>query len=334
MRFSLPRVSVLLPVRNEAPRLARALRSLQRQRLTDWECVIVDDGSTDGSRQIAERFAQADERFVVSAQAHGGLVSALNRGLEQCRAPVVARMDGDDACHRDRLAAQLDWLSAHPDIDVVSCLVRLFPRRVLRVGLLRYEAWLNSLITPERIAADFFVESPVAHPSVMMRRAALIAAGGYIDNGWPEDYDLFLRLHLRGARFAKVPQTLFFWCERAERYTRTSPVCSVDAIIRCKLAHLRAQVPGAVALRGGGPTGRQLMRRMRTLGWDVQRIVDVDPDRIGQRIDGIPVVSTDDETARRLPLLVAVGVAGAREQIRAELSAQGRVEGRDHWFLA
>lgn len=329
-----PRVRIVLPARNEAPRLARALRSLQRQTLADWTCVIIDDGSTDDTPRIAERFAREDGRFQLRTQAPSGLVAALNNGMAGCIAPFVARMDGDDVSHPRRLAEQVALLEARPDIGAVSCLVRLFPRRALRVGLLRYERWLNRLVEPNEIAADMFVECPLAHPSVMMRREALEQIGGYEDHGWPEDYDLFLRLHARGVRFAKVPRTLFFWCDRAERYQRTSKNCTPDAFIRCKLHHLRSRVTGPVAVRGAGPTGRLVMRQMRALGWDVRLLVDVDRGRIGQRIDGIPVVAPNDRQASDLPLLVVVGVEGAREQIRAELHARGRVEGHDHWFLA
>lgn len=334
MPSSPPRVSILLPVWNEEKRLARALRSLLRQTCDDWECIIIDDGSDDDTPVIAAQVAAADARFVVHRQARAGLVAALTHGLTRCRAPYVARMDGDDVSHPRRLDEQAGFLDTHPDIGAVSSLVRLFPRRALRVGLLRYERWLNSLLTPEDIAADMFVECPLAHPSVMLRRAVLDAAGGYENHGWPEDYDLFLRLHARGVRFAKIARPLFFWCDRPERYSRTHPACTVDAFIRCKLHHLRPLVNGPLAVRGAGPTGRQLMRRMRALGWDVRLLVDVAIDRIGQRIDGLTVVAPDDPVARDLPLVVAVGVEGARAEIRAELRAQGRREGRDHWFLA
>ena len=329
-----PRVSILLPVRNEALRLARALRSLQRQTITDWECIIVDDGSDDDTADMATRFARDDPRFHLCKQAPSGLVAALNHGFAHCRAPFVARMDGDDVSHPARLAEQLALLDARPDIGAASCQVRLFPRRDLRVGLLRYERWLNGLVEPHEIAADMFVECPVAHPTVMMRRQVLEDCGGYQDHGWPEDYDLFLRLHTRGVRFAKVPRPLFCWCDRPERYQRTSPNCTFEAFIRCKLHYLRPRVDGAVAVRGAGPTGLQVLRQMRALAWDVHLLVDVHRGRIGQRIDGIPVVAPHDHRLRALPLLVVVGVEGARDQIRAELRTEGRVEGRDHWFLA
>ena len=106
-----PRVSILLPVWNAGKTLASCLRSLERQAETGWECVLVDDGSSDDSLALARTFAARDPRIRVVARPHEGLVAALNAGAEQCRSPLVARMDADDWMHRDRLALQcaLHW---------------------------------------------------------------------------------------------------------------------------------------------------------------------------------------------------------------------------------
>lgn len=103
---AVPAVSVLLPARDAAATLAASLRSVRRQRFTDWECVVVDDGSTDDTGGIARSLASADPRFAIVSTGRDGLVAALNAGLARCRAPLVARMDADDVMHRDRLGAQ------------------------------------------------------------------------------------------------------------------------------------------------------------------------------------------------------------------------------------
>src|SRR5262245_35962950 len=99
--MSSPRVSVLLPAYQAEATLAVALRSVVRQRETGWECIVVDDGSSDGTLACARRFAAADARFRVVAMPHAGLVATLTAGLAECRAPLVARMDADDLMHRD-----------------------------------------------------------------------------------------------------------------------------------------------------------------------------------------------------------------------------------------
>jgi glycosyltransferase involved in cell wall biosynthesis len=121
-------VSILLPVFNAATTLPSAVRSIRRQTLTDWECIAVDDGSTDATLTCLRSCAAADPRFVVIEAPHRGLVAALNTGLEHCGGRFVARMDADDIMHRCRLEAQVAALEASPSATAVGCHVRIFPR--------------------------------------------------------------------------------------------------------------------------------------------------------------------------------------------------------------
>ena len=98
-----PIVSVLLPAYNAAATLPECLRSISRQTLQDWECIVVDDGSVDATGRLAAEFAAQDRRVRVLREPHRGLVGALNRGLAHCRGRYVARMDADDLMHRRRL---------------------------------------------------------------------------------------------------------------------------------------------------------------------------------------------------------------------------------------
>src|SRR5205823_5237839 len=148
---SAPEVAILLPAHDAEATLEVCLRSVARQSELRWECIVVDDGSTDGTRAVAERFAARDGRFRVVAAPHRGLVAALNAGLERCRGRVVARMDADDVMHPERLAAQLRALDAAPGLAAVGCHVRLFPRARLTDGLRAYERWLDSIDSPRRV---------------------------------------------------------------------------------------------------------------------------------------------------------------------------------------
>src|SRR5262245_58921689 len=131
-----PRVSVLLPARNAADTLPAALRSLGRQTFRDWECVVVDDGSEDGTAAMA---GAADPRVTVLATPSTGLVGALTLGLTHCRAEYVARMDADDVMRRDRLACQVAALDAAPHLAGLGGHVRVFPRHSTTAGLRRHE---------------------------------------------------------------------------------------------------------------------------------------------------------------------------------------------------
>ncbi len=336
----MPTVSVLLPVRNATPWLAECLASLARQSLTDHEVVAVDDGSDDGSGELLDRRAAADPRIRVIHRPTRGLVAALNHGLDRCRAPLVARMDADDISHPRRLELQAAELASHPDVAVVSCLVRHFPRHRVERGFSLYEEWLNSLVTDDDIACERFVESPVAHPSVMVRTATLRDAGGWRDVGWAEDYDLWLRLLQDGVRFAKIGRALFFWREHGARLTRTDTRYSVASFLRCK-AHFLARGPLAggrpVVLWGAGRTGRRMSTLLTREGIDVAAVVDIDPAKIGRRLRGAPIIDPGelgDHLTREVVVLAAVASRGARGLIRARLLDFGLVEGSTFWCVA
>ena len=126
-----PRVSVVMPVRNAAPYVGIAVRSILRQSLTDFELIVVDDASSDDTLARIEDAAADDPRVRVLSAQGTGLGAALNRGWRAARAPLVARMDGDDAAHRDRLRRQVTFLEDDLSVGVVACRVRSFPRKAI-----------------------------------------------------------------------------------------------------------------------------------------------------------------------------------------------------------
>jgi glycosyltransferase involved in cell wall biosynthesis len=280
-----PSVAVLLPVRNARSTVDGALRSLWRQTWADFEVVAVDDGSTDGSLDILRRHARHDRRLQVLAGTERGLVPGLEQARGATAAPRLARMDADDLCHPERLARQVRYLDAHPDVGAVGSRVRIFPRDCLGPGWRRYEVWLNRLLTPEDHARELFVESPLAHPSVMMRADAVAAVGGYRDRGWAEDYDLWHRLLSAGWKLAKVDAVLLAWRHAPTRLSRNHPNYHLSAFLRAR-AHYLARHPafrgGSVAVWGAGKTGRRLAWHLTEEGLRVSRFYEVDPSKIGR----------------------------------------------------
>jgi glycosyltransferase involved in cell wall biosynthesis len=325
-------VSILMPVRNEERFLPAAIDSIRRQTLSAWELVCVDDGSTDATPVILAAAARNDTRIRLFATGGEGLVAALNTGLASCRAPLVARMDGDDISHPRRLEAQVERMAAEPELGLVACAFRHFPRHKVRMGMLAYESWQNSLDCHDAIMRDLYVESPFVHPSVMIRKSLVEQVGGYRQEAWAEDYDLWLRLASVGARFARLPETLFFWRERPDRVTRTRPEYTAAAFRACKAHHLRRGfLKGCdeVVLAGAGIEGRAWCRALASVGIRVKCWVDVDPRKIGRILHGAPVSAPGEVTPALGRMLVTVGTRGARHQVRSWAEAAGFREGTD-----
>jgi glycosyltransferase involved in cell wall biosynthesis len=331
-----------MPCYNAAATLEEALDSLAGQTLTDYELVVVDDGSTDATPLLLESWRRRDVRMRIVTSSHQGIVPALNTGLQHCRSALVARMDADDRCHPQRLERQVSYLEGHPDVAVVGSRVSAFPPENVRQGLSLYLEWQNSLLDDAGMRREMFVESPLAHPSATLRRDWRERAGGSQEHGWAEDYDLWLRLYLAEARFAKLPEVLLEWRESPERLTRRDPRYSLENFLRLKAHYLR-QGPCAgregVIIWGAGMIGRRLSRHLLSQGVPLAAFIDIDPRKIGNTRQGLPILPPEElaEWKRSIPglvVLAAVGARGARRLIRQRLVTQGWIEGQDFWCVA
>jgi glycosyltransferase involved in cell wall biosynthesis len=331
----LPRVSVLLPVRDAVSTLGACLDSLAAQSLADHEVIAVDDGSRDGSGELLLARSRLDPRLRVRRVPARGLVGALCLSLTEARAPLVARMDADDVALPERLARQADRLEHDRSVDVLGCRVALTaaPGEAPGAGMRAYVEWQNALLEHEALFRDRFVEAPLIHPSVVMRTQTLRRLGGWRAFDGPEDYDLWLRAFDAGLRFAKLQETLVLWRDGKGRLTRVDPryaparflALKLDALARGPLAGARPAV-----VWGAGRVGKAWSHALRARGHALSAFIEVDPRKIGQRVHGAPVVSVEDAAHLRGPLhLAAVGQKGARAHIRAEALRLGLEEERD-----
>lgn len=331
--MSAPRVSVLLPVRDGEATLRECLRSLAVQTLDDHEVIAVDDHSTDGSREILDDAAAGDRRVRVLANPGRGLVAALNAAASAARAPLLARMDADDICHPERLLRQAVRLDGEPATGVLGTRALLVGGPAPNAGMRSYVEWLNGLLDHEAITRDLYVESPLAHPTVMMRADLLARLGGYRAFDGPEDYDLWLRAHRAGARFAKLAEPLLEWRDGAGRLTRTDPRYAPARFRDLKLRALEAGPLAAgrpTVIWGAGPVGKGWSRALAARGHRVAAFVEVHPGRLGQRIHGAPVLPVAEAAGAAGALhLAAVGQPGAREEIRRHAAGLGLAEGTD-----
>lgn len=333
-----PEIAVLLPFYNAAATLAETLDSIQAQTLEAFSLIAIDDGSSDDSADIVRERMRDDPRISLLQPGHQGVVGAMNSGMAHCLSPLVARMDADDIMHPERLALQSRFLRQHPEIDLLGSRVRLFPKEMIQDGFSEYIRWQNACLCPDSIADNIYVELPIAHPSVMFRREVVMAAGGYRDGDFPEDYELLLRLHQRGHRMAKLPQVLLHWRDSGERLTRTDQRYSRQAFDRIR-AHYLARDP---RLHQGRPlvfwgAGRNTRRRVAHLlerGFRPRAWIDVDPRKIGNLIDGARVVEPDWLARKEKPFVLSyVNNHGARELIAAALQVMGYIEGEDYLMV-
>jgi glycosyltransferase involved in cell wall biosynthesis len=197
-------VTVLMPVHNGAAYLEAAIGSIRRQTHSDFEFLIVDDGSTDGSCEVLQGFAAQDSRIRISHGMHEGVAAARNRGLALARGTVIVCMDADDVAMPERIERQLAYLAEHPEVAAVGSALRLINKDGDPIA-----APTKYPLTSEEIREGLLSGyCTLGHPTVAMRREAAIAVGGYRRAFDPaDDYDLWIRLSERYA-LANVPDVL------------------------------------------------------------------------------------------------------------------------------
>jgi glycosyltransferase involved in cell wall biosynthesis len=231
----LPRISVLMPVFNNERYIVEAVDSILNQTVTDFEFIIVDDGSTDRTSTILSDYENRDPRIRVIRQANGGIVSALNTGLAVCRAEYIARMDGDDISYPDRFSLQIEYLENNPDCVVVGGVFmsideagnRLSPYRFARNKVTSFQAF------PIQVALT-------VHPLAMIRKDALLAIGGYSAT-FPhaEDYELFLRISKYG-RLHNLDEILLSYRNHQQSISRRNIELQETAMAYAEFAALSA----------------------------------------------------------------------------------------------
>jgi len=325
-----------MPVYNAFPVLGEALDSVLSQTWRNLDVVVVDDGSTDGSLAAAQAYSRTDERVRVLAQPHQGIVAALQWGCESARGSFIARMDADDLAVPSRIARQMEFMQENPSVALCGSQVRMFGPAA-GSGRKRYERWINGLCDQEAILRELFVECPIPHPAFLIRRRAYDEVGGYMDHGWPEDYDLVMRLWRAGHGLGKTPEALLWWRDTFTRLSMRDGRYSPLQFRQLKRHYLfRSYLRGQRRFIqcGAGKVGKTWLREWPE-EWRPEAVIDVDPRKMGRWIHGVRVIAPEE-----LPppgecfIVIAVGTPGAREQIREWLTPHGYREREHYLFVA
>lgn len=328
-----PKVSVILPFYNAENTLKNAIQSIINQSFTDFELLLINNNSTDGSGQIAELAAKKDSRIQNYFEPRQGVVFAANLGFEKSHGKYIARMDADDLSYPHRVAKQVELLDSSPDIGLVSGLVK-YQGDTSNGGFIRYVDWLNSVKTVEDIHLNRFAEYPIANPTVMIRRELFENFGGFTEGYFPEDYEFFLRLQQNGVKMLKVDDIILDWVDSSSRLTRTDRRYAQEAFFELKAKYiadwLHTNNPHHpdVWIWGGGKLARRRSDYLSKYGINVRSHIDV--------VKGIKnsVHYTEVEAYVNSFVLSYVTSWDARQEIRDYLNLIGFQEGINYLVCA
>lgn len=224
------KVSAIVPVYRGEETLQDALYSLLDQDVDGLETIVLDDGSPDNSRQIADRIAaqQTNKAILILSHPNRGLAATLNRGISHANGQYIARQDADDIVLPGRLAKQIAYLDAHPDIAMVGTWAQIYHGKIPTRRFHRHPAG------NEALQLELMFDNPFVHSSIMIRADVLRQAGGYCEDRTrqpPEDYELWSRI-ARQHRVANLPETLTIYREVAGSMSRTGGSTLSNNVIR------------------------------------------------------------------------------------------------------
>jgi len=330
-------VTVLLPFYQVGAEFDVAIESIVNQTFRDWELLLVSNNGCEAGIHIAEKWMGHDTRIRMIEEPRQGVAFALNTGLNHCLPPYVARMDADDISHPDRLKAQYEYLETHTGIDVVSSQTTFQSDIPGSEGFSIFVNWQNNIITPEEHALFRFIESPLAHPTIMFRKKLIEMHGPYHTGPVPEDYEMWLRWMDRGTGFYKIPRPLLTWNDHSGRLSRTHENYSREAFYQVKCEYLARWIKrhvGAnkkIVVCGSSRIGRKRAAMLSEQGVDVYGFTDVRK-RPNREVRFIRL----EEIREPGPwfLINFIARRGVGEAIRTHFTALGFREGKDFILAA
>lgn len=228
----MPRVTVLTSVCNGAEHLQEAIASIFSQTMPDFEFIIVDDASNDGTPAILDRLREP--RLVLSRnEKNRGLTWSLNMGLRRARGEFIARMDADDISEPVRLQAQMEFLRSHPDVGLVCSAAAIIDERGKTVGA------HAPRFSPEHFYFYLNFKNCIIHSSVLFRREIVERLGGYDESlTFAQDYELWFRLS-KVARIAQIDQPLVCWRRHADNISVRNKEVQDQAVYEVAADNLR-----------------------------------------------------------------------------------------------
>lgn len=223
-----------MPLKNAETWIDDCMESIQAQSFQDWECLIINDHSSDQSLQHISVHSFFDSRFRIIENEGSGLIHAYQTGLKYSKGDLITRMDADDLMPQNRIELMVTAMIGAKPGTLITGKVSFFPESEMGIGTRFYENWLNSRMELNDHWQWIWRECVIPSPCWMVRSDELTAMGGFNDLEYPEDYDLTFKFFRAGFNVQAVTNVLHYWRQHQHRYSRTSENYSAEKFMEVK----------------------------------------------------------------------------------------------------
>ncbi|MFK5972484.1 MAG: glycosyltransferase family 2 protein [Flavobacteriaceae bacterium] len=283
-----PLVSILIPFKNTEEFFSECLQSIVEQEYQNWEVLAVDDHSSDKSSEIAQLFADDDERINLFQNRGDGIIEALKTAYSKSKGQLITRMDSDDIMPAKKTKTMALSLVAHGKDHLAIGQVTYFSEPGIGDGYKRYEKWLNSLTKNGTNYSEIYKECVIPSPCWMVYREDLDHCGAFEPNRYPEDYDLAFRFYEKGLQIIPCNQVLHLWRDYDTRTSRTDEHYAQNYFLNIKLHYflkLNHNTAKPLTLWGAGNKGKEIAKKLLEQNIDFYWLCD-NPKKIGKFIYG------------------------------------------------
>lgn len=333
-----PLVSIIVPIRNEEQFLPECFDSIKIQTFEDFECIFINDGSTDNTVKLIKNYISNDKRFKLIEKEYSGLIPSINLGIAKSLGMIICRMDGDDIMPEKRIEMQVKKLINCGPGSLITGKIKYFPAKQVSIGYKEYESWLNSLDKHEQFLKNAFIECPVASPSWIMFKNDILKLGCFDDDIYPEDFNFILKALNNNIKFYSLNEIVLFWRDYQSRTSKVSYNYSRKNFWNVRARHLPSYIRNnsnykECVIFGVGSNGKQLCNALHVNNCFPKYFIDIHAGRIGRNVCRTPVISYKDiNVYKDYYILIALRDRNAKKEIKDYLSRINKKVVKDYIY--
>jgi glycosyltransferase involved in cell wall biosynthesis len=334
-----PLVSIITPFWNEALYINRCLDSIINQSYSNWELILINDGSTDESPDIAKKYEALDIRIKLIHKQNSGILASLALGFAKAEGQYITRMDADDEMPINRLELMQSHLFKLGRGNIVSGKIQYISAKPLSKGYQKYQAWINSLNTPEDFKKHLMVECVLPSPAWMMFTQDFQALNYLEPSVYPEDYNFTCKAITQGYQCHSLPHTLLLWREHPNRSSRIQDNYQIEKFWDIRWLYLNTylkkfsfQIHLPVQIWGTGLIGKRVFKKLQQLGLSPIQWVDIHNSSERKFLYNAPIKHYQEDISwSNFFTFICVGDAKAKTKIEAYLMTKGLPFSQKQW---